>query len=458
METSSIRSNACCDERSLAVRISTHPSRITREDFRVSDSHNRSLQKADLKTFDDLLASSDFEDPKYVTRLVESLLTGAGQAGASDLHFQPTGQGLQLKWRVDGVLQPVGVVPAQVADNVVVRLKVLAKLLTYQTHLPQEGRIAQEDFPLDIRISTFPTVFGEKVVARFLPTGAVSYDRVGDLGLPAETVEAILAALSQTSGILLIVGPAGSGKTTTAYACLREILSSSPEQRNIASMEDPVEVILDQVAQSEVAESVGFDLTSGLRSLVRQDPDVIFVGEIRDPETASIALQAALTGQLVITTFHAPDASAAMSRLADMGVPAYVLRSATNCVLGQQLVRRLCDCAKLCPETDSHQSNLGLRVETWRLPQGCPECRQSGYRGRQLVAELLDLKVSEVASQISSEIDAAQLRSAAAAHGMKTLYHQAVELVQTGKTSPAEVVRVFGITDRQDELKIRSKK
>ncbi len=402
------------------------------------------------QNFDDLLASPNFEDAQYVTRLVDCLLQGASQAGASDLHFQPTGRGLQLKWRIDGVLQPVGLVPQQIAENVVVRLKVLAKLLTYQTHLPQEGRIVQQDFPLDIRISTFPTVFGEKVVARLLPTGEASYDRVGDLGLPEQVAEAILTALSQTSGVLLIVGPAGSGKTTTAYACLREILASGSVQRNIASMEDPVEVILDQVAQSEVAESVGFDLTSGLRSLVRQDPDVIFVGEIRDPVTASIAMQAALTGQLMISTFHAPDTATALSRLADMGVPAYVLRSATNCVLGQQLVRQLCDCAKTCSETDAQESNLGLAVETWRLPQGCPKCQQTGYRGRQLAAELLDLKIPDIASQVQTGTDASQLRSVAAAHGMKTLYQQAVELIRIGKTSPAEVVRVFGITGQPD--------
>jgi len=397
------------------------------------------------QNFGDLLASPNFEDPQYVSRLVESLLTRASQVGASDLHFQPSQTGLHLKWRIDGVLQPIGEVPKQIAENVVVRLKVLAKLLTYQTHLPQEGRIAQQHFPLDVRISTFPTVFGEKVVARFLPTGEAAYDRVGDLGLPEEVIESVLAALLQTSGALLVVGPAGSGKTTTAYACLREILARSPVQRNIASMEDPVEVLLDQVAQSEVAESVGFDLTSGLRSLVRQDPDVIFVGEIRDPATASIAMQAALTGQLVITTFHAPDAATALSRLADMGVPDYVLRSATNCVLGQQLVRRLCDCAKACSETDAQGSNLGLPVETWHLPQGCPTCQQTGYRGRQLVGELLDLKIPGIASQIEAGTDASQLRAVAAAHGMKTLYQQAIELVRTGKTSPAEVIRVFGI-------------
>lgn len=415
----------------------------------MADVQNNVSSVVNSPTADDLLAAPNFEDPLYVTRLVDQLLERAGQVNASDLHFQPTGDGLQLKWRIDGVLQQIGLVPEQIAGNVVVRLKVLAKLLTYQTNLPQEGRIAQADFPLDVRVSTFPTVFGEKVVARLLPTGEASYDQVGDLGLPADVSSELCAALSQTSGLLLIVGPAGSGKTTTAYACLREILASGPVQRNIASMEDPVEVLIEQVAQSEVAESVGFDLASGLRSLVRQDPDVIFVGEIRDPATASIAFQAALTGQLVVTTFHAPNAATAMSRLADMGVPAYVLRNATNCVIGQQLLRRLCDCAApFSGDEDANagnDSNLGLAVKRWQIPRGCPECQNTGYRGRQLVAEVLDIKVPTISSQIQAEIDANRLYAAAEASGMRTLKQQAIAMVESLITSPAEFVRVFGI-------------
>lgn len=402
---------------------------------------------AESPTIDELLSTTNVDDPQYVTRLVDDLLAKASDVGASDLHFQPTGSGLQLKWRIDGVLQNLGEIPASIAENVVVRLKVMAKLLTYQTNLPQEGRISQSDYPRDVRVSTFPTVFGEKVVARLLPTGEQSFTRVNDLGLEGEASATVCNALSQTAGMLLIVGPAGSGKTTTAYACLREILASDPVPRNIASMEDPVEVILEQVSQSEVSEAVGFDLTSGLRSLVRQDPDVIFVGEIRDPTTARIAFQAALTGQLVITTFHAPDTTTALSRLADMGVPAYVLSSATNCLLGQQLVRRLCRCA-----TEQHRGGdkseelrLGLGVERYRTPRGCDDCHQTGYEGRQLVTELLDLKSSTVAALMSSETDVAALRAGRLAEGMKSLYEQALSLVEQGVTSPAEVIRVFGI-------------
>ncbi len=405
------------------------------------------MTMAESLTIDELLATTGEGDPQYVPRLVEELLTKASAVGASDVHLQPTEDGLVLRWRIDGVLQPLGTIPKSIAENVVVRLKVMAKLLTYEKNLPQEGRIDQTDHPLDIRISTFPTVFGEKVVARLLPTGEQALQRLEDLGLAEDVTSAVRRALSQTSGMLLIVGPAGSGKTTTAYACLREILATDPVPRNIASMEDPVEVILDQVSQSEVAEAVGFDLTSGLRSLVRQDPDVIFVGEIRDPATARIAFQAALTGQLVITTFHAPDTAAALSRLADMGVPAYVLSSATNCLLGQQLVRGLCDCATV---SSDDAARLGLNVQQWRVPQGCPACHDTGYLGRQLVTELMDLKKPRVCSCVKQEIDVDVLRTCAAESGMVTLHQQARSFVEAGQTSPAEVVRVFGIVDPID--------
>jgi len=389
-----------------------------------------------------LLATGGDDAPQRATQLVEMLLRAAHEARASDVHLLPTEHGLRLKWRIDGVLQPLGDIPQPHAEKVVVRLKVLAKLLTYETHLPQEGRIPPGDLPIDVRVSTFPTVFGEKVVARLLPTTAESFSQVADLGLPPETAARLQAALGKTSGALVIVGPAGSGKTTTAYACLREIVANSRGQRNIVSMEDPVESLLEDVAQSEVSTAAGFDLTSGLRSLVRQDPDVIFVGEIRDPATASIAFQAALTGQLVLTTFHAPDAATAVSRLTDMGIPDYVLRGAINGVVGQQLVRRLCECAEPC---STGAGNLGLPVETWHAPRGCADCQQTGYHGRQIVAELLDFGSSEISTLVQPGTDAKQLRTAARDLGMKTLFEQAVELVATGVTSPTEVVRVFGV-------------
>jgi general secretion pathway protein E len=378
-----------------------------------------------LTLFDNVDSSQD------VVRLVDEILSAAIAAGASDVHFQPTSETLKIRWRIDGVMQPFGQVPSTIASNVIVRLKVLARLLTYQTKLPQEGRISGLQDKTEIRISCFPTIFGEKVVARILNHNESRHCQVGELGLPQVIADSLVKALGRSDGMILIVGPAGSGKTTTAYACLREILSQSGGQRNIVSMEDPVEVVLDGVAQSEVSEPVGLDLTSGLRSLVRQDPDVILVGEIRDPATAGIAFQAAMTGQLVITTFHASDAATAISRLLDMAIPSYVLRSATNLIVAQRLLRKLCDCAT--PSVNG------------RHPQGCPRCQSSGYSGRRVVAEMLSLLDTPVAAAIENGIDAQKIRVMAQAEGMNTIYSQAQRLVTEGITSPAELIRVFGL-------------
>lgn len=387
-----------------------------------------------------LIDDNGSNDPQAVVKLVERILEAAVTTGASDVHFHPTRAGLQVRWRIDGVMQNLGMVPAAIAGNVIVRLKVLAGLLTYQTNLPQEGRIRDRARSYDIRISSFPTLFGEKVVARILSQGNSQYDRIDDLGMPHDAKCALVEALSQSTGMILIVGSAGSGKTTTAYACLREIVTKSGGQRCIVSMEDPVEAVVDEVAQSEVAESVGFNLTSGLRSLVRQDPDVIFVGEIRDPTTASIAYQAALTGQLVISTFHATDSATAVSRLLDMDVPPYIVRTATNVIVAQRLLRRLCSCAEPPLGDDNATSSEN------RQPRGCPQCHQIGYRGRRVATEVLHLEDSAVSAAIRAGVDAQQLRELARAHGMRTLREQSRDLVASGVTSHAELVRVFGLT------------
>jgi general secretion pathway protein E len=397
------------------------------------------------------LTTASAGDPQAAVVLVDALLAASAAAGASDLHLLPTADGLALSWRIDGVLQPIGAVPKTLASNVVTRMKVLARLLTYRTNVPQEGRIAAGDGGVEVRISTFPTLFGEKIVARNLPRGEQPLARIDDLGLPAEVSQSLRDALRQTSGALVIAGPAGSGKTTTAYSCLREIADASRGQRSIASLEDPVEVAVEGVAQSQVAEAAGFDLLTGLRSLVRQDPEVIFIGEIRDAETAAVALQAALTGQLLITTFHATDAAVAVSRLGEMGIPPYAIRSAIHSVVAQRLVRRLCHCAQpadaqanaAAAALDFHR--LNLPATGIRRPVGCDACRNTGYAGRMAVAEVLDLQTPQVAEAILANSDAAALRTAALAAGMTGLFPRAAALVSEGKTSVEEVLRVFGI-------------
>jgi general secretion pathway protein E len=339
----------------------------------------------------------------------------------------------------------------------VTRLKVLARLLTYQTGVPQEGRITRDGGAVagnagsgshrgdvEVRISTFPTVFGEKVVARNLPRGPQRLERLADLSLPADVTAALAAATRETSGAVMIAGPAGSGKTTTAYACLREILATSERARSVASLEDPVEAIVLGVAQSQVNAAGGFDLHTGLRSLVRQDPEVIFVGEIRDATAAEVAMQAALTGQLVVTTFHAADAATAASRLLDMGIPPYVVQSSVRTIVAQRLLRRLCACSIETPSDEAARS-LGVAAATVRVPRGCDACRGAGYAGRVAVAEALMLDDRAVAEGVLERRDARALRDAAIAAGMRPLVTQAAELVASGVTSVAEVVRVFGL-------------
>jgi general secretion pathway protein E len=399
-----------------------------------------------------LLTSASPSDPQAAVTLVDALLAASAAAGASDLHLLPTADGLAVSWRIDGVLQPVGRVPQELASNIITRLKVLARLLTYRTHVPQEGRIAAEPGSLEVRISTFPTLFGEKIVARNLPRGEQPLARIADLGLPEEVSQTLRDALRQTSGAIIIAGPAGSGKTTTAYSCLREIAEASRGQRSIASLEDPVEVAVEGVAQSQVADAAGFDLLTGLRSLVRQDPEVIFIGEIRDAEAAAVALQAALTGQLLVTTFHATDAAVALSRLREMGLPPYAIRSAVHSVVAQRLVRRLCSCAAPVDEQAAGAAAAALNLNQMNLPAtgilrpvGCEACRQTGYAGRLAVAEVLNLQSPRVAEAILANSDAAALRTAATSAGMASLFTRAAALVSRGQTSVEEVLRVFGI-------------
>jgi type II secretory ATPase GspE/PulE/Tfp pilus assembly ATPase PilB-like protein len=382
-------------------------------------------------------------DPEFAVAIVDALLAASAAAGASDLHLLPTERGLDVRWRIDGVLQPVGVVPREMASNIVTRIKVLARLLTYQTTVPQEGRIALARGDVEVRVSTFPTLFGEKVVARNLPTGPQALGRLDELGLPPDAVSALRRAVVQTSGAVLIAGPAGCGKTTTAYACLREILAHSGGGRSVASLEDPVESVVAGVAQSQVAETAGFDLLTGLRSLVRQDAEVIFIGEIRDPPTAAVAMQAALTGQLVITTFHASDAAVAASRLADLGVPPYVIRSGIRAIVSQRLLRRLCACALAAPASEPSRL-IGAAAAEVREPRGCERCRGTGYLGRMAVAETMAIDGAAVSRAILDRQDAARLRQAAEQAGMRRMIAQAAALVDRGDTSAAEVVRVFG--------------
>lgn len=366
------------------------------------------------------------DDPQQVATVVERLLAAAREAGASDVHLIPSPEGLQVHWRMDGVVEPIAVLPRAIAPNVAARLKVLAELLTYRTDVPQEGRLRAGAGDVEMRVSTFPTLYGEKVVIRLF-VGSGQYRMLSSLGMPADVDARLRALLGERGGLLLVTGPAGSGKTTTVYAAMRELAQHQGGGRSLVSIEDPVEAVIPGVAQSQVQPAAGFTYEAALRSLLRQDPDVMLVGEIRDPLTAELVFQASLTGHLVLSTFHAGDPAAAQRRLEDMGIEPYQLRSGLLAILAQRLMRRLCGCSR---RSRSEADRLGLDLEDVAVAGGCERCGGAGYSGRFIVAEL----------QVGDE-----LRGEGGPSGPIRLRERARQAVAAGLTSPAELVRVFGL-------------
>lgn len=389
------------------------------------------------------IAALDPKSPLFASDVVDATLRLARTVGASDVHLQPTEDELSVRWRVDGVLIPAAGLPRPIAPNVVARLKVLADLLTYRSDIPQEGRLrsAPGSSEVEMRVSTFPTLHGEKAVIRLFAE-AGRYRRIADLGFPQEVETSLARWLAETSGMVLFSGPAGGGKTTTIYACLRELAESTAGRRSLVSLEDPIEAAVSGVAQSQVNPSAGFDLATGLKSLLRQDPEVIAVGEIRDRATAEGAFGASLTGHLVLTTFHSGSAAGAVGRLSDMGIEPYILRSGLLAVISQRLARKLCPaCSR---PSDREEDLLGLDVQSARVAVGCTECGSTGYRGRMVLAEILDLRRAEVGQAVLDRTDVAKLEKVAIASGMSTRWDRARQAVQAGIISPAEVRRVLG--------------
>ncbi len=384
------------------------------------------------------LAETDTRHPEYAVFAVEQILLAAREARASDVHLEPTADGLSVRWRIDGVLQPLVSIPRSVGPNVIARLKVLAGLLTYRTDVPQEGRMQNANIGLEVRVSTLPTLFGEKAVVRLFGSEHRVL-KLSELGFEQAIAGKLAELIRETSGAVLITGPASSGKTTTAYALLREIVEQTRSGRSVATLEDPIELAVPGVSQTQANLTADFDLTGALKFLLRQDPEVIMVGEIREQETARVAFQAALTGHLVISTFHAGSAAESVSRLADMGIAPYMLRSGLLAIVSQRLLRRLCRCSTEATETEL----LGLPVKVARKARGCDTCLGTGYHGRVPVAELLH-PAGEVGRAILSRTDAERIEALAVEAGMTTCWQQALGRVEAGLTSPEEVVRVFG--------------
>lgn len=375
-----------------------------------------------------------------VIRLLNALLTEAIQQGASDIHFEPLEQGLGVRYRIDGVLQMRHSPPKELQSQLLARIKVLSKLDIAEHRLPQDGRIKLKigGRQIDFRVSTVPVVYGERIVMRILDKSNVLVG-LHKLGMRPAVLEEFQKIISLTEGIVLVTGPTGSGKTTTLYSALSELNSA---EVNLMTIEDPVEYKLQGMAQIGVNPKIHLDFATGLRHILRQDPDIIMIGEIRDRETAEIAIQASLTGHLVLSTLHTNDAPSALTRLVDMGIEPYLLSSSVVGVLAQRLVRTICPSCRVSYEpSDKELEELGLSGPRMLFRgEGCEECYGSGYRGRHGIYELMPLS-NAVKRQLLLSADAMELRRVALAGGMVPLRLDGSYLVTQGTTTMAEVLR-----------------
>jgi general secretion pathway protein E len=400
------------------------------------------LPEADIAG-DDTERLKDLASEAPVIRLVNQLISRAVETRASDIHIEPFEDRLRVRYRYDGVLHEVDSPPARRGAAIISRIKIMARLDIAERRLPQDGRIklAVRGQEIDFRVSTIPSLHGETVVLRVLDRSAVEFD-YGKLGLPAEVTATLKRLLELPNGMVLVTGPTGSGKTTTLYTGLRHLNSVA---RNIVTVEDPIEYQLGGITQIQVKPQIGLTFATLLRSILRQDPDVIMIGEIRDLETAQIAVQASLTGHLMLSTLHTNTAAAAITRLRDMGLEDYLIVAVLRGVLAQRLVRRLCDrCKDFSPMPPELVQRFGLegRAQTPRLYRavGCPECRNTGYRGREAIAELL-LPSEEVQRLIFARVDHTQIERAAVASGMKTMFDAGLDAALAGRTTIDEVLR-----------------
>ena len=400
---------------------------------------------ADAPLSEDTERLRDLASEAPVIRLVNQIVARAVETHASDIHIEPFEDRLRVRYRYDGVLHEADSPSARLTPAIISRIKIMARLDIAERRLPQDGRIklAVRGTEVDFRVSTVPSLHGETVVLRVLDRSAVTFD-YARLGLPLPVVERLRRALDLPNGIVLVTGPTGSGKTTTLYTGL---LTINAIARKIITIEDPIEYQLTGVNQIQVKPQIGLNFAHLLRAILRQDPDVIMVGEVRDLETAQIAVQAALTGHLVLSTLHTNSAAATITRLRDMGLEDYLLAAVLRGVLAQRLVRRLCDeCkapapapAELIARFDLDRRNLGRPV-VLHHPVGCPRCRNTGYRGRQAIAEFL-LPDDEVQRLLFAHADHADIERAAVAAGMTTMFDAGLDAALAGDTTIEEVTR-----------------
>ncbi len=391
---------------------------------------------------DELDHLKDLASEAPVIRLVNLIIQRAAEQGASDIHIEPFEGNLKVRYRIDGVLKEVESPPRQFAAAIISRIKIMAKLNIAERRLPQDGRIRNriQGREYDMRISTVPTMHGESVVMRLLNQESVVLDFKA-LGFQQEDHDKFISALRQPHGMILLTGPTGSGKTTTLYTALS--LLNEPH-RKIITVEDPVEYQLEGINQIQAKASIGLTFANALRSIVRQDPDVIMVGEMRDLETAEICVQSALTGHLVLSTLHTNDSVSSVTRLMEMGVEDYLLTSTLNAVIAQRLVRVLCDECKTkteIPHRVKEELSADASFDYMYVPEGCESCHHTGYSGRVSIIEML-LVTDEIRKLILDHADASTLAAAALQQGMKTMYQDGLQKVAQGTTSLEEILRV----------------
>lgn len=423
----------------------------------VSDATDENFgQNHAIGNFEQLLRLSELKDPEandqHIVNIVDWLLQYAFAQRASDIHIEPRRETGKVRFRIDGVLHQVYELPIKVLVAVTSRLKILGRMNIAEKRKPQDGRIKTEKpdrTEVELRMSTLPTAFGEKMVIRIFDP-EILLKTFPELGLVNDDLKRWTHLVNQPNGILLVTGPTGSGKTTTLYSSLKHI--ATPEV-NVSTIEDPIEMVEEAFNQMQVNRTVELDFAAGVRTLMRQDPDIIMIGEIRDQETADMAVQAALTGHLVLSTLHTNDAPTAVTRLMDLDIPPYLLRSTLLGVMAQRLVRRLCPHCK--EETAIDDDAWKLLTRPWKIAApargykavGCLECRNTGYRGREGIYEIL-LFTDALKDLITDKTDLVQLRQQAMREGMRTLRVSGAQKVAAGLTTIEEVMRVAPALDR----------
>jgi type IV pilus assembly protein PilB len=428
-----------------------HPAVVSNEDLQALLTRLNRLDEGLVESEPDIddhapeqvdFRDSAAEDEVPAVKLVHSVIAQAIDQGASDIHFDPDEGELQVRYRIDGVMSDAARVPRKLAQKVVARVKILADLDIAERRLPQDGRVGLtvDGRRIDLRVAIVPLVGGESAVLRILDSGNAPLS-LEDLGMADDDRAKVTKALSRAHGAVLTTGPTGSGKSTSLYAALRIV--RSPE-KTVMTIEDPVEQRMTGVKQVQVSERTGLTFARGLRSMMRADPDVVMVGEMRDRESAHIAIEAALTGHMVLSTLHTNDAPTAGPRLVDMGIEPYLVASALECVVAQRLARKLCESCRRPGQVPASAFELegDAMIDVWE-PVGCSRCRGSGYRGRVGLYEVM-LVTEEIRSLIVRQASAAEVTKVAVAQGMRTLREDGLLKARQGLTSLAEVARVTG--------------